>query len=83
MAGGYRTFDFGRFDTRRRHASVQTAMGCDRLSLVLESVPTGGTLETSTSPTSSSRLHLFTHVWQRLPLGIANLLGPHVIRHIV
>ena len=83
VAGGYQTFDFGRSTRDGGTHQFKLQWGATDFPLYWESVPTGGTLETSTGPTSPSRLDMFTHVWQRLPLRIANLLGPHVIRHIV
>jgi len=76
----YRVFDFGRSSPGGGTHQFKQQWGATDVPLHWEYAPEG------TRPpdhgTSNPRLQLFIRAWQRLPLPVANLVGPRVIRQI-
>lgn len=83
VSEGYETFDFGRSTRDGGTHQFKLQWGAQDFPLYWESVPIGDNPETGPAPASSCHLDMFIALWQRLPLGIANIVGPRVIRHIV
>jgi hypothetical protein len=77
----YTAFDFGRSTRDGGTHQFKQQWGAVSFPLHWEYVMLKG----STPPeagTSNPRMAVFIELWQRLPLGLANALGPRLIRHI-
>ncbi len=82
VSEGYEVFDFGRStrDGGTHHFKLQWS--AKDFPLYWESVASSAA---TSAPTGSgtSKLDMFIGLWQQLPLGVANWVGPHLVRHIV
>jgi FemAB-related protein (PEP-CTERM system-associated) len=83
VSTGYETFDFGRSTRGGGTHQFKLQWSAQDFPLYWESVPVGQAHAAASAQASSSGLDMFVGLWQHLPLGIANVVGPHVIRHIV
>jgi len=77
---GSRRFDFGRSSPGAGTYRFKEQWGARALPLVWEYVGLEGALPDLSPANPKYRLAIAT--WQRLPLPIANTLGPHLVRHL-
>jgi hypothetical protein len=78
---GVRTFDFGRSSPDAGTFHFKRQWGATPSPLVWEYWTAAPDSLRDLSP-SNAKFDLAIHVWQRLPVGVANLVGPHVVRNI-
>ncbi|MDR3439946.1 FemAB family XrtA/PEP-CTERM system-associated protein [Telmatospirillum sp.] len=78
---GFSVFDFGRSKFGTGPFSFKKNWGFEPQPIIHQfHVPGGGT-PPEINPLNP-KYRLFINAWKRLPLGIANILGPQVVRHI-
>jgi FemAB-related protein (PEP-CTERM system-associated) len=77
----FRTFDFGRSTPDGGTYLFKKQWGAESLGLVWEYWLAAGRQMPDLSPANQSYSKA-VQVWQRLPLGVANALGPLVVRNI-
>ena len=80
-ARGLGVFDFGRSKVGTGPFSFKKNWGFEPTPIIHEYRLPGGGAPSEINPLNP-KYRLFIAIWQRLPLGLANLLGPHVIRQI-
>ncbi|MTJ81458.1 MAG: FemAB family PEP-CTERM system-associated protein [Telmatospirillum sp.] len=78
---GYATFDFGRSKFGTGPFSFKKNWGFEPQPIVHSFHVAGGGSPPEINPLNP-KYRLFIDVWKRLPLPLANLLGPQVVRHI-
>jgi FemAB-related protein (PEP-CTERM system-associated) len=78
---GFGVFDFGRSKVGTGPFSFKKNWGFEPRPIVHEYRISGGGAVPEINPLNP-KYRLFIAVWKRLPLGLANLLGPHVARQI-
>ena len=78
---GVRVFDFGRskrgtgaFDFKKNWGFEAQALHYEYRLFTIDSLPDNSPL--------NPRFQMFIKVWQRLPLSIANFVGPHIVRNL-
>lgn len=81
FARGCGVFDFGRSKVGTGPFSFKKNWGFEPRPIVHEYRLPGGGVVPEINPLNP-KYRLFIAVWKRLPLGLANLLGPHVARQI-
>lgn len=81
MARGYSVFDFGRSKFGSGPFSFKKNWGFEPEPIVHEYRVPGGGAAPEINPLNP-KYQTFIAVWKRLPLALANLLGPHVARQI-
>jgi FemAB-related protein (PEP-CTERM system-associated) len=78
---GFKTFDFGRSKFGTGPFSFKKNWGFEPQPIRHEFCVKGGGEVPEINPLNP-KYRLFINVWKRLPLGVANILGPQVVRHI-
>jgi FemAB-related protein (PEP-CTERM system-associated) len=78
---GYRVFDFGRSTPNEGTFQFKKQWGAEAAPCHWEYVLNGASRLPDFNP-KSAKFARAVAVWQRLPLGIANALGPRVVRNI-
>jgi hypothetical protein len=78
---GFSVFDFGRSTPNAGTFHFKRQWGAEPLELVWEYWNASGTPPASMNP-DNPKLDLAIRLWQRLPVAVANAIGPHVIRNI-
>jgi serine/alanine adding enzyme len=78
---GFATFDFGRSTPNEGTFHFKRQWGAEPLELVWEYWTASGGPAPGLDP-KNPKFDLAIRAWQRLPLGVANVLGPHVVRNI-
>jgi FemAB-related protein (PEP-CTERM system-associated) len=81
LAQGFRRVDFGRCTQGSGTYEFKRHFGCEEIPLHWYFWLAPGKPVPELRP-SNRRFHLATRVWQRLPLVVANGLGPHIVRSI-
>jgi FemAB-related protein (PEP-CTERM system-associated) len=81
IARGYRVFDFGRSTPNEGTYQFKKQWGARETPFFWEYILRDGAALPDHSP-KSARFSVAVSVWQKLPLGIANRLGPHVVGSI-
>ena len=78
---GYKVFDFGRskvgtgaFDFKKNWGFVPQPLHYEYQLVRSTTVPDNNPL--------SPKFQLFIKIWQRMPLALANLLGPHIVKNL-
>jgi serine/alanine adding enzyme len=78
---GYRSFDFGRSTVGAGTYKFKKQWGAEPEQLHWHyCLPEGAELP-ALNP-QNPKYRLATRIWQHLPLGVANLLGPHIVRNL-
>jgi hypothetical protein len=79
--GGYRIFDYGRskrgtgsFDFKKNWGFEATPLHYEYKLVTATKVPENNPL--------NPKYRLMIALWQRLPIGVANWLGPHIVKHL-
>jgi serine/alanine adding enzyme len=78
---GFSVFDFGRSTPNEGTFHFKRQWGAEPLDLVWEYWNAAGTPPPNLNP-KNPKFDLAIRVWQRLPVGVATALGPHVVRNI-
>lgn len=78
---GYRIFDFGRSKIGSGPCAFKKNWGFEPLPVVHEYRVAGGGEVPEINP-RNPKYRLFIEMWKRLPLPVANLLGPHIVRNV-
>ena len=78
---GFSVFDFGRSTPDAGTFHFKRQWGAQPLELVWEYWNASGQAPASLNP-DNPKFDLAIKIWQRLPVAVANTIGPHVIRHI-
>jgi len=78
---GFATFDFGRSKLGTGPFAFKKNWGFEPTPIRHEYRVKGGGEAPEINPLNP-KYRLFIEAWKRLPLGIANALGPHVVRHL-
>jgi FemAB-related protein (PEP-CTERM system-associated) len=78
---GFTVFDFGRSKLGTGPFSFKKNWGFEAQSIVHEYRVKGGGEPPEINPLNP-KYRLFVKAWKRLPLGVANILGPQVVRQI-
>ena len=78
---GYKTFDFGRSTVGSGTYSFKKQWGAAVKPLHWQYVLLNGKEIPQLNP-SNPRFKFLIEVWKRLPLGVANRLGPRIVRHL-
>ena len=78
---GYRQFDFGRSTIGSGTYHFKRQWGAAAQALQWQYVLLNGKKVPQLNP-SNPRLRVFIEVWKRLPVGIANRLGPRIVHHL-
>lgn len=78
---GYKTFDFGRSTVGSGTYQFKKQWGATVKPLYWQYVLLSGKEVPQLNP-SNPRLKFFIEMWKRLPLQIANWLGPRIVRHL-
>jgi len=78
---GYKVFDFGRSKVGSGPASFKKNWGFEPVPVVHEYRIAGGGGVPEINP-RNPKYRLFIELWKRLPLPVANLIGPHIVRNI-
>jgi serine/alanine adding enzyme len=81
IARGYAVFDFGRSTPNEGTYHFKSQWGAQESPFYWEYVLDPGASPPDRSP-KSSKFSLAVSAWQRLPLGVADRLGPIVVRNI-
>ena len=77
---GYRTFDFGRSTVGSGNYDFKKHWGTTVKPLHWQYVLLDGNQIPQLNP-SNPQFKALIEIWKRLPLSIANWLGPHIVRH--
>lgn len=80
-ARGFTVFDFGRSKIGTGPFNFKKNWGFEPHPILHEFCVKGGGKPPEINPLNP-KYRLFIEAWKRLPLGIANILGPLVVRHI-
>ena len=75
------TFDFGRSTPNEGTYHFKAQWGAEPMPLCWEYKLVGGAVLPDSSP-KNSKFSFAIEAWKRLPLSIANTLGPHIVRGI-
>ncbi len=78
---GKQVFDFGRSKIGSGPYKFKKNWGFDPIALEYECQILEGCQPQDLSPTSK-KFELMVKVWKKLPLGVANILGPPIARHL-
>ncbi len=78
---GFTMFDFGRSKVGTGPYNFKKNWGFEPQPILHEYKVKGGGSPPEINPLNP-KYRLFIEAWKRLPLGIANILGPYVVRHI-
>ncbi len=78
---GLATFDFGRSTPGEGTFLFKKQWGAEPSALVWEYWMADGRTMPDMSP-KNAKFSLAIDIWQRLPLAVANALGPHIVRNI-
>jgi serine/alanine adding enzyme len=81
IATGHTTFDFGRSTPNEGTYKFKAQWGAEPVPLHWEYVLSGGQRLPDLSP-SNPKYRAAIALWTRLPLAVANRLGPHIVRSI-
>lgn len=81
VSAGYRTFDFGRSSADSGTYGFKRQWGAEPVQLYWQYWLAPGQGMPSLTP-SSPKFRLAVRAWQRLPLAIANRLGPRIVRDL-
>lgn len=81
IARGYRVFDFGRSTPNEGTYQFKKQWGTQENPFFWEYILSDGARLPDHSP-KNSKFSMAVSAWQKLPLGIANVLGPHIVRSI-
>jgi FemAB-related protein (PEP-CTERM system-associated) len=81
IEGGQGVFDFGRSTPGEGTYKFKEQWGAQPVPLHWEYRLVGGNQVPNVSPTNA-KFHAAIELWKRLPMGIANALGPFVVRSI-
>jgi len=81
IARGYRVFDFGRSTPNEGTYQFKKQWGAQESPFFWEYILKDGATLPDYSP-KNSKLSMAVSAWQKLPLGIANALGPRIVRSI-
>ena len=80
-ARGYRMFDFGRsklgtgaYDFKKNWGFEAQALGYEYQLHASQAVPDNNPL--------NPKYQLFIKLWQKLPIGLANMIGPHIVKDL-
>ena len=80
-ARGYRIFDFGRsklgtgaYDFKKNWGFEAQALGYEYQLHTSQAVPDNNPL--------NPKYQLFIKLWQKLPIGLANMIGPHIVKDL-
>ncbi len=79
IARGYRTFDFGRSTPNEGTYQFKTQWGAQPTPVSWEYALAPGTALPDQSP-KNSKFEKLIEIWQKLPLPVANALGPRIVR---
>ncbi len=80
-ATGAAAFDFGRSSPGGGTHQFKLQWGAVETPLHWEYVLLQSSVLPDTSPTNA-KMHLAVEAWKRLPLAVANVVGPHLSRHL-
>ncbi len=83
VTDGASQFDFGRSTSGGGTHDFKLQWGAQDFPLHWETIPVDDRSAPSVPSTASSHMDRLVQLWQRMPLPIANTLGPRLIRHIV
>lgn len=78
---GYRIFDFGRSKRNTGAFAFKKNWGFEAQPLSYQYIMRRGDRPPDVNPLNP-KYRLFIEVWKRLPLPVANLLGPHIARQL-
>ncbi|MBA4141472.1 MAG: FemAB family PEP-CTERM system-associated protein [Nitrosospira sp.] len=78
---GYRTFDFGRSKRNTGSFDFKKNWGFEPQPLYYEYQLHGAKAMPDHNPLNP-KYRMFIKAWQKLPLSVANLLGPHIVRNL-
>lgn len=78
---GYEEFDFGRTTVDSGTFKFKKQWGAEPQQLRWHYYLAKGVDIPQLNP-SNPKFHLATRIWKRLPLPVANLLGPRIVRHL-
>lgn len=78
---GKRVFDFGRSKVGSGPYKFKKNWGFDPIPLEYEYQVMEGCQLADLSPTNK-KFELMVQIWKKLPLGVANILGPSIARHL-
>jgi len=81
VGAGYRTFDFGRSSLDSGTYEFKRQWGAEPVQLYWQYWLAPGRGMPGLTP-SSPKFRLAVRAWQRLPLAIANRLGPHIVKDL-
>jgi len=81
VASGARRFDFGRSSPGSGTHAFKVQWGATERPLHWEYALLSREVPPDQGPTNT-RFDLLINVWQRLPLAMANAIGPHIVRNI-
>ena len=79
---GFKRFDFGRSDPGGNTFVFKQSWGAEPVPVNWYRLQLDGHIETSEDKTGKSRFDTAIHYWKKLPVPVANLLGPGVRKHI-
>lgn len=78
---GYTTFDFGRSKVGSGSYAFKKNWGFEPQPLCYEFMLADGADLPDVSP-NNPKYRMAVNAWKRLPLPVANVLGPHLVRHL-
>jgi FemAB-related protein (PEP-CTERM system-associated) len=81
IADGYRVFDFGRSTQGESTWHFKKQWGAEESPFYWEYVVNGARVLPDLSP-KNAKFDTALAVWKRLPVAVANMIGPHVVRNI-
>jgi len=81
IAGGYRIFDFGRSTPDEGTFHFKAQWGAQAHPLFWEYELVGGAVMPDQSP-KNAKFALAIEIWKRLPVSVARVLGPPIVRSI-
>jgi hypothetical protein len=78
---GYRVFDYGRSKRGTGSFDFKKNWGFEPQPLHYEYLLVKGTRVPEVNPLNP-KYRLFINLWQRIPLPLANLIGPHIVKSL-
>ena len=81
MEQGYHTFDFGRSSKDSGTYRFKKQWGAEPVQCYWYTWNKSGETETSLS-NENPKFQLAIRLWQRLPVGIAKIIGPHLVKYL-
>jgi serine/alanine adding enzyme len=78
----FRKFDFGRASVSEGTYKFKEQWGAKPSALYWQYATRKGTQQTSVQPLTKQKYSSLVSVWKKLPLPIANMMGPYIRKHI-